>query len=67
MSETFNSIEEYIEHHSTRENDVLRQITHDTYLRILNPHMLSGHIQGRLLSMLSKMINPNYILDIAYY
>lgn len=67
MSETFNSIEEYIEHHSTRENDVLRQITHDTYLRILNPHMLSGHIQGRLLSMLSKMINPNYILEIGTY
>lgn len=67
MSIRFNSIEEYIEYHSSSESDALRQITHDTYLRILNPHMLSGHIQGRLLSMLSKMIHPEHILEIGTY
>lgn len=58
---------EYIEQHSSPENEVLKQITHDTNLNILNPHMLSGQVQGRLLSMLSQMIRPSRILELGTF
>lgn len=58
---------EYIEQHISPEDDVLRQITHHTNLEVLNPHMLSGHVQGRLLSMLSKMIRPCRILELGTF
>lgn len=58
---------EYIEKHSTAENEVLRFITHDTYCNVLNPRMVSGHIQGRLLSMLSKMVRPRRILELGTF
>lgn len=58
---------EYIEQHISPENDVLRYITHHTNLEVLNPHMLSGHVQGRLLSMLSKMVQPCHILELGTF
>ena len=58
---------EYIEQHISPEDDVLRQITHHTNLEVLNPHMLSGHVQGRFLSMLSKMIRPCRILELGTF
>lgn len=61
------SIQEYIELHSSPENEVLAAITHDTHLNVLNPHMLSGQVQGRLLSMLSRMIHPHRILELGTF
>ena len=60
-------IEQYAEAHTTPENSLLAQITRDTYLEVLQPRMLSGHLQGRVLSMLSRMIRPNAILEIGTY
>lgn len=61
------TIEDYISAHSTSESEWLEAITRDTYVHILNPHMLSGHIQGRVLSMLSHMIRPKRILELGTY
>ena len=61
------TLEEYISLHSTPENEVLESITRDTYVHILNPHMLSGHVQGRVLSMLSWMIRPKRILELGTF
>ena len=61
------TLEEYISLHSTAENDVLEAITRDTHLHILNPHMLSGHVQGRVLSMISYMIHPKRILELGTF
>ncbi len=61
------TLDEYIEQHSSQETDALRQITHDTNVYQLNPHMLSGQVQGRLLSMLSCMIQPEHILEFGTF
>ena len=47
--------------------EVLKKINRDTYLKVLKPHMLSGHYQGRLLSFLSKMMQPKRILEIGTF
>ena len=60
-------IEQYAEAHTSPESPLLEQIRRDTYLEVLQPRMLSGHLQGRALSMLSKMICPNSILEIGTY
>jgi predicted O-methyltransferase YrrM len=61
------SLDEYISAHTTPENDALEAISRDTHVHVLNPHMLSGHIQGRLLSMLSHMIHPRRILELGTF
>ena len=61
------TLEEYISLHTTSENEVLEAITRDTHVHILNPHMLSGHVQGRVLSMLSHMIQPKRILELGTF
>ena len=61
------TLEEYISLHSTAENDALEAITRDTHIHILNPHMLSGHVQGRVLSMISYMIHPKRILELGTF
>lgn len=61
------TIEEYISAHTSPESDILEGITRDTYVHILNAHMLSGHIQGRVLSMLSHMIRPKRILELGTF
>ena len=61
------TLEEYISTHSTAENEVLEAITHDTNVHVLNPHMLSGHVQGRVLSMISHMIRPSRILELGTF
>ena len=58
---------EYIEQHSSAESDVLKQITRSTHLEVINPRMLSGHVQGRVLSMISKMIQPKQILELGTF
>lgn len=61
------TLEEYISGHTTPENAVLEAITHDTYLHVLNAHMVSGQVQGRVLSMLSHMIRPKRILELGTF
>lgn len=61
------TLEEYISSHSTPENEVLNAITRDTHVHVLNPHMLSGHVQGRVLSMMSWMIRPKRILELGTF
>ena len=61
------TLEEYISSHTTPENEVLEQIERDTYVHVLNPHMLSGHVQGRVLSMISHMLRPKRILEIGTF
>jgi len=60
-------IEKYIDEHTTSESPVLQKINRETHLYELMPRMLSGHVQGRFLSMISKMISPGYILEIGTY
>lgn len=61
------SLEEYIDSHSTPEQALLHELERETYLRVLNPRMISGHIQGKLLEMLVRMINPKAILEIGTF
>ncbi|MBR0195912.1 MAG: O-methyltransferase [Paludibacteraceae bacterium] len=61
------TLEEYICAHSTPENEVLEGITRDTHVHILNAHMLSGQVQGRVLSMISHMIRPKRILELGTF
>ena len=61
------TLEEYISIHSTPENEALEAITRDTYVHVLNPHMLSGQVQGRVLSMISHMIRPQHILELGTF
>lgn len=58
---------EYIEQHSTPESEALRQIVHTTNIEMINPRMMSGHIQGRVLSMFSQMIRPHRILELGTF
>lgn len=61
------TLNEYIEQHSSPESQVLKQITRNTHLEVINPRMLSGHIQGRVLSMISQMIQPQKILELGTF
>lgn len=61
------TLAEYIEQHSSPESPALKQITRSTHLEVINPRMLSGHIQGRVLSMLSQMIQPKRILELGTF
>ena len=60
-------LEDYIERHSEKEPELLAALNKETYQKILLPRMLSGHFQGRVLSMLSKLIRPTNILEIGTY
>ena len=60
-------IDRYCCAHSENENDLLKRINRETHVEVLQPRMLSGHFQGRVLSMLSKMIQPKRILEIGTY
>ena len=61
------TISEYIEQHSSPESKVLQQITRSTHLEVINPRMLSGHVQGRVLSLLSQMMQPQNILELGTF
>lgn len=61
------AIDNYAVAHTQAEPDVLAQLTRETYQKILQPRMLSGHFQGRLLSILSKIVNPKTILELGTY
>lgn len=57
----------YVEDHTSSESDLLRKINRETHALIMRPRMLSGHIQGRFLSLVSHLIRPECILEIGTY
>ncbi|HNT80651.1 MAG TPA: O-methyltransferase [Bacteroidia bacterium] len=57
----------YSERFTSSESQILEELNRFTYSKVLMPRMLSGHLQGRFLSMMSKMINPKCILEIGTY
>jgi caffeoyl-CoA O-methyltransferase len=61
------AIQRYAEEHTTAESKTLEQINRDTHARVVMPRMLSGHLQGRVLSMISNMVRPSVILEIGTY
>jgi predicted O-methyltransferase YrrM len=60
-------LEEYAALHSENEPELLAALNRETHQKILQPRMLSGHFQGRVLSMISKLVNPKHILEIGTY
>ena len=61
------NIEEYVTNHSQEEPELLKQLNRETWQKVLNPNMLSGAFQGRVLSMISKLVSPKNILEIGTY
>lgn len=61
------NLEKYILDHSTPEDPLLEDLYRQTYIRFVNPNMVSGHMQGRLLEMISKMVMPHNILEIGTF
>ena len=60
-------LEQYIEQMSSPEEPLLKELERETYLRVLNPRMISGHIQGRLMGMIVRMLHPQRILEIGTF
>ncbi|WP_172916774.1 O-methyltransferase [Capnocytophaga canis] len=60
-------IEKYASEHTENEPLLLQELTRRTHLQVLQPRMISGHFQGRVLSLLSKLISPSAILEIGTY
>ena len=60
-------IDKYVVDHSQQEPNLLKELSKETWQKVLNPRMLSGAFQGRVLSMLSKLIQPKTILEIGTY
>lgn len=60
-------LQTYLDAHTDPEPEGLQKINRDTHLKVLKPNMLSGHYQGRVLSMLSKMMQPRLILEIGTF
>lgn len=60
-------LEAYVQQHSEQEPDLLQDLARETHLKVLQPRMLSGAYQGRLLSLISKLITPKHILEIGTF
>lgn len=60
-------LDNYISEHSQEEPDLLKELNRETHLKVLHPRMLTGHYQGRVLSLLAKIQQPRYILEIGTY
>ena len=60
-------IEKYSLNHTTKESKLLESLNRETWAKVMNPRMLSGHLQGKILSMFSNMIKPKNILEIGTY
>lgn len=61
------ALDEYAVNHTQAEPELLSRLSRETHQKVLQPRMLSGHYQGRLLSMLSKIIKPKTILEVGTY
>ena len=60
-------LQQYIDKHSMEESNLLKALDRETHQKVLLPRMLSGSYQGRLLSLLSKMVTPKKILEVGTY
>ena len=60
-------LSDYCEEHTSQETDVLKKLNRETHLKVVSPRMLSGHLQGRFLSFISKLHKPKFILEIGTY
>ena len=60
-------IERYVETHSQKEPELLQRLTRETWQKVINPRMLSGHLQGRVLKMLVQIMRAKNILEIGTY
>jgi caffeoyl-CoA O-methyltransferase len=60
-------LEQYIEQHSTTEETVLQELNRETYLKVQMPNMLSGHLQGQFLEMVTRLQQPKRILEIGTF
>lgn len=60
-------VERYILEHSTPESALMHELERETYLHVLNPRMISGHVQGKLLEMIVGMLHPRRILEIGTF
>ena len=60
-------LQDYVEQHTEDEPELLQELSRETWQKVLQPRMLSGHFQGRLLSLISKLIQPQSILEIGTY
>lgn len=60
-------LELYIEQNSEDEPEILAQLRRETYQKTTQPHMISGYLQGRILSIISKIINPNLIVEVGTF
>ena len=60
-------INQYVEDFTSQEDQILAELNKETWQKMVQPRMLSGHIQGRILSMISHMMNPKYILEIGTF
>ncbi|WP_449303573.1 O-methyltransferase, partial [Porphyromonas endodontalis] len=67
MSLQTDLLEEYLEQHSSQEPTELRRLRREAHVHLLQPRMLSGHLQGRLLKMLVQLINPHNVLELGTY
>lgn len=61
------ALSQYAEQHTTPESEILRRVNRETHAEVLMPRMLSGHLQGRVLSMISHMVKPRNVLEIGTY
>jgi predicted O-methyltransferase YrrM len=61
------ALEAYCVAHTSRESDLLKDLNRQTHLKVLKPRMLSGHLQGRFLALLSSLQKPQRILEIGTY
>ena len=60
-------MDRYLENHTSAEPEILKRLRKETFQKTTQPHMISGYLQGRLLAILSKMINPKNILEIGTF
>ena len=67
MSSETNNTEEYCQAFSDQQPELLYQLERETFLKTLAPQMMSGHLQGKLLSLLSQLLQPHYILEIGTF
>ena len=61
------TLETYIEQHSDAEPILLQELSRETHVKVIQPRMITGHFQGRFLSLLSKILAPKKILEIGTY
>lgn len=61
------NIEQYILDNTKPEEEIMHRLERETYLRVINPRMISGHLQGKLLEMLVRMMRPRRVLEIGTF